>query len=89
MVFAIATVNQVLIYSTDSLVPLAVIGNTHYAPINDMAWCTDGRLCACSSDGYVSIMKLTEEMLGERLSLELIPEDLKEFYEENAKVNLK
>ena len=38
MVFSVATMDQVLIYSTESIYPMAVIGNIHYACINDMAW---------------------------------------------------
>jgi len=38
MIFAVATTDQVVVYATNSIVPLAVIGNIHYAPINDMAW---------------------------------------------------
>lgn len=58
LIFAVGTVEQVLIYSTESTYPLAVIGNTHYATINDLAWdFNSGRnLLAASSDGYISIM---------------------------------
>jgi chromatin assembly factor 1 subunit B len=38
LVFAVATVDQVLIYSTECVYPLAVVGNIHYASINDMTW---------------------------------------------------
>jgi chromatin assembly factor 1 subunit B len=38
MVFAVATTDQVLVYATDSIAPLAVVGNVHYAPINDLTW---------------------------------------------------
>ena len=116
MIYAVATTDQVIIYSTDSIVPLAIAGNTHYAPINDMSWCSipstednlnktnqkqaghennptqltsDCRLCACSSDGYVSIMHLSKEMLGERLQLDQIPEKVRTHYLENLKVNFK
>ena len=115
MIYAVATTDQVLIYSTDSIVPLAIVGNTHYAPINDMSWCsipasqdnpsstnivssnghqtqskdlqTDCRLCACSSDGYVSIMHLSKEMLGERLPSEEVPEKIRQSYVDNLKVD--
>ena len=38
LVFAVATTDQILIYATDSVQPLAVVGNIHYAPINDISW---------------------------------------------------
>lgn len=38
IVFAVATTDQILLYSTDSIVPLAIVSNIHYAPINDMCW---------------------------------------------------
>lgn len=38
IVFAVATTDQVIIYTTDSIIPLAIVGNIHYAPINDMSW---------------------------------------------------
>ena len=56
VVFAVATTDQVLIYSTDSIVPIAIVSNIHYAPINDMAWQNSRKLIACSSDGYCSVI---------------------------------
>lgn len=48
MYFAIGTSDSVLLYSTyflrnlyvfsESLAPLATMGNIHYAPVNDIAW---------------------------------------------------
>ena len=87
MVFAVATTDQVLIYTTDKIQPLAVIGNIHYAPINDMAWASDGRLCAGSSDGYVSIIKVPVDMFGDRLPKEEIPETLQQHYSELEQVD--
>jgi chromatin assembly factor 1 subunit B len=87
MVFAVATTDQVLIYTTEKTQPLAVIGNIHYAPINDMAWAADGRLCACSSDGYISIIKVPAEMFGDRLPKEDIPEALQSHYNELEQVD--
>jgi len=40
--------------------PLAVVGNTHYATINDLSWDTAGRKLLCAfSDGYISVISLT------------------------------
>lgn len=60
MIFAVGTTDQVIIYSTDSIFPLGVIGNIHFAPINDMTWLVQGdsrvKLIAASSDGYCSFI---------------------------------
>ena len=56
MIFAVGTIDQILIYSTQHTKPLVVIGNIHYSTINDLTWTSDGRLLACSTDGYVSIV---------------------------------
>lgn len=60
MVFAVGTTDQVLIYSTESIYPIAVIGNVHYASINDMAWETNRKLVVASSDGYCSVISFEE-----------------------------
>jgi chromatin assembly factor 1 subunit B len=56
MVFAIATTNSVLIYSTDSLKPLYGMGNFHFAALTDLAWKDDKVLAISSSDGYLSFL---------------------------------
>lgn len=38
IVFAISTIDNVMIYSTSSLSPLAVVGNIHFALINDLTF---------------------------------------------------
>ena len=60
MIFAVATTDQVIVFATDQQQPIAVIGNIHYAPINDLAWAGNETLIACSSDGYCSIMSFKE-----------------------------
>jgi chromatin assembly factor 1 subunit B len=79
MVFAVATTDQVLIYTTDSIVPLAIVGNIHYAPINDMSWQGRNKLIACSSDGYCSVITFATEdsqnLCGTRLSNSEIQDD--------------
>lgn len=68
MVFAVATTDQVVVYGTDQQTPIAVIGNIHYAPINDLSWSGNDKLIACSSDGYCSIMSFKNgSLIGERL----------------------
>ena len=58
MVFAVATVETVIIYDTTGQQPLAILGGLHFeaAPITDIAWSCDGRYLAISSyDGESSI----------------------------------
>jgi len=38
MIFALATEDSILIYSTQSLTPIFIVGNIHYALINDLSW---------------------------------------------------
>lgn len=60
VIFAVGTGDQVIIYSSESVYPLAVIGNIHYASINDMTWIitseTNQKLLVASSDGYCSFI---------------------------------
>ena len=51
MVFAVATVETVIIYDTTGQQPLAVLGGLHFeaAPITDIAWSCEGRYLAISS----------------------------------------
>ena len=64
IVFAIATHDSVLIYSTDSLVPFCVVGNLHFQILNDMSWLEDSMLAIASSDGYCSFIKFDDNELG-------------------------
>lgn len=57
MVFAVASVETVIVYDTSGGAPLAVLGGLHFeaAPITDIAWSCDGRYLAISSyDGELS-----------------------------------
>jgi len=88
MVFAVGTTEQVIIYNTESIYPVAVVGNTHYAPLNDFAWDFAGtKLLAASSDGYVSVLQFflpssdQNCVIGERLSLSDTPEKLRPQFE--------
>ena len=87
MIFAVGTVDQIIIYSTQQPQPLAVIGNIHYSTINDLTWTSDGRLLACSTDGYVSIVVSNEIRQLQRLSIEEIPEQFQEHFKQLDQVN--
>lgn len=80
--FAVATIDEVLVYHTQSIYPVAVIKNLHYDSINDLAWMKNKVLMIASSDGYCSFVKIDQALLGEPLSSESesIPENLKDHY---------
>ena len=94
IVFAVATTDQILLYTTDSILPIAIVGNIHYAPINDMCWQGRNKLIACSSDGYCSVFTFASEdahnIIGTRLPNDQIEnEQLRAYYESLDLVNLK
>jgi chromatin assembly factor 1 subunit B len=64
IVFAIGTHDSVLIYSTESLIPVCVVGNLHYQILNDLSWLEDRMLAVASSDGYCSFIKFENNELG-------------------------
>lgn len=70
IVFAISTLDSVLIYSTASLTPLAVVGNIHYALINDLVFFSTVSLIICSSDGLCSFVFFEDNELGQVTSPE-------------------
>ena len=82
MAFAIATIDHVLIYTTQCIYPLAVIKNIHYDSINDLAWVGSKLLAVASSDGFCSFVQVDANLVGEPLpnDSELIPECLREHY---------
>lgn len=85
IVFAIATINQVLIYSTESIYPISAVGNLHYSTINDLSWNDNKQLAVCSTDGYISFINFEGEgennLIGERLPHNQLPEKLRFIYE--------
>jgi len=65
-IFAVLTIDTVLIYDTHHNVPLAMARGLHYAGLTDASWSTDGMtLFVTSSDGYVSILSFGEGELGD------------------------
>lgn len=71
-----ATTSSVLVYDTQHIsAPVLKISNIHLASINDLAWSADGLLLlACSTDGYVTIMRFAEDAFGKQLSIAATPE---------------
>lgn len=62
MVFAIATLNQVLIYSTESTVPLAIFGNIHFMAITEMSFKGSSILGVSSCDGFCSFVFFNKDL---------------------------
>lgn len=54
MVFAISTIDNIIVYHTQSIMPIAIIKSIHYDSINDMSWMGPYMLMTASSDGFCS-----------------------------------
>ncbi|EFA78440.1 hypothetical protein PPL_09092 [Heterostelium album PN500] len=79
MIFAIATSETIILYDTQSLQPILVISDIHYAPITDMCWTHDGSiLMVTSQDGFCSYLAFQPNELGIPLEEENWPESMKE-----------
>lgn len=78
IVFAVVTINSLLIYDTQHPHPLFKLSGTHYAAINDAAWSGDANmLCVCSSDGYLTFIRFQPGALGELLEDDAVPPAVK------------
>jgi hypothetical protein len=74
MVFAVVTTTTIFIYDTQHPHPLARIEGCHLATINDVAWSSNGQtLVFCSSDGYVTFVRLNSGVLGQSPSYQTSP----------------
>lgn len=81
MIFAVVTTTAVLIYDTQSSYPLVRINGCHLANINDVAWSSNGEtLVFCSSDGYVSFVRFDTNALGIPISIENVPNEVKQAF---------
>ncbi|XP_030512247.2 chromatin assembly factor 1 subunit FAS2 isoform X1 [Rhodamnia argentea] len=70
IVFAVATLNSLYIYDTESVPPIAVLAGLHYAAITDIAWSLDAHFLALSSqDGYCTLLEFENNELGSRASM--------------------
>lgn len=79
--FAIASQEQVMIYTTRSLYPFAVIGNIHYAELTDLTWKNNETLMVSSRDGFITHITFKPDELGEKLYYHEIPEIVKPLFE--------
>ncbi|KAJ0098030.1 hypothetical protein Patl1_27871 [Pistacia atlantica] len=70
LVFAIATLNSLYIYDTESVAPTAILAGLHYAAITDISWSPNARYLALSSqDGYCTLVEFENDELGLPISL--------------------
>jgi FOG: WD40 repeat len=65
-IFAVLTIDSILIYDTYHSVPLCIARNLHYAGLTDCSWSPDGHhLVVSSTDGYISIISFDRGELGD------------------------
>jgi len=75
MVYAVATLDSVVIYDTASSLPLAAFCQLHYDSISDLAWSKDGKFLAVSSrDCFCSIISFEDGDLGKPADVETLPQ---------------
>ncbi|KAJ1266838.1 hypothetical protein BS78_07G009500 [Paspalum vaginatum] len=66
VVFAVATLNSLYVYDTESVPPILIYAGLHYAAITDIAWSSDAKYLALSSrDCYCTIVEFENEELGQ------------------------
>lgn len=89
IVFAIATIDNILLYHTQSIMPIAILKSIHYDSINDMSWMGTSMLLTASSDGFCSFIQLESQLVGQQLETDeqAMPEDLREHYDTLYRVN--
>ncbi|KAK6924240.1 WD40 repeat [Dillenia turbinata] len=64
-IFAVATLNSLYIYDTESIPPIAILAGLHYAAITDIAWSPEAKYLALSSqDCYCTIVEFGNNELG-------------------------
>lgn len=57
LVYAVATLDAIHVFDTESALPLATVSQLHYATFTDLAWSADGTmLLAASADGFCSLI---------------------------------
>ena len=66
MIFAVATQDSIIIYSTEEFKPLGFVSNLHYSSITDLKWDLDGsRIIVSSTDGFCSVVSFENGIFGE------------------------
>ncbi|XP_072965273.1 chromatin assembly factor 1 subunit FAS2 homolog isoform X2 [Typha angustifolia] len=70
VIFAVATLDSLYIYDTESMPPIAIFAGLHYAAITDISWSPDAKHLALSSrDGYCTVLEFENDELGQLYSL--------------------
>ena len=59
MVFAVATLDSVLLYDTQQAAPFAFVSNIHYAALTDITWYVSVLACT-GSQGHNNVQKCCE-----------------------------
>lgn len=86
-IFAVLTLDSVLIYDTYHANPLCLARGLHYANLTDAVWSPDGlTLMVSSRDGYISILNFADGELGEKYVPALEAAEAKIVQEEAAKL---
>jgi len=71
IIYALITLESLILYDTENLYPIGLLDGIHYAELTDLTWAADGsKLVVASKDGYCTIVAFSEGELGEPLSLE-------------------
>jgi len=79
LVYAVATLDSVVLYDTSSSLPLAAFCQIHYDSISDIAWSKDGQYLAVSSrDCFCSIVSFEEGELGKPVDVLALPQHIQE-----------
>ncbi|KAG0596954.1 hypothetical protein M758_UG298400 [Ceratodon purpureus] len=83
LVYAVATLDSLIIYDTQRSGPIVVFAGIHYASITDIAWSGDAQYVAVSSqDGYCSLLAFSKEELGTILSSSEVPDNVARYVPE-------
>ncbi|KAG7394956.1 Chromatin assembly factor 1 subunit B [Phytophthora boehmeriae] len=68
-VFAVITLDAVVLYDTQQAHPICTIKGLHYADLTDAAWTSDGKMLSISStDGYISFIQFDDGFFGASVS---------------------
>jgi hypothetical protein len=74
MLWAVATLDSIVVYDSMAREPVMIASHTHYAPLTDLAWFPDGHgLLASSMDGYCTIVRFKPRALGKPLARDRYP----------------
>ena len=88
MIFAVASIDSVAIYSTQSIYPLALVRNIHYHSITDLSFSKDKYLMISSSDGYCSVVRFEENLFGPKMPISEIPPSVAHLFQDYDKIDV-